>query len=573
VLGALALLGFASRTIPNPAFTKAVYSGPLEFKASNAFDKTRILSKSFPDRFTWSTPRKNAALWLKEELRKLGYVPHSQLFEETIAGKKYTDLENIFAEKPGTEFPEKKIVIAAHYDVAEGTHEGAMDDASGVGIILELARILSQVPLRHSLVFLFTDSEEYGNFWGARAFVNQHKAEIIAALTLDFIAPGHQTGILQLGDGIRKGFAPLWLRELALASLNKIAGTGEKVTELTGLGELVQRALLLPAADHGAFLEAGIPAINWVGQTDDFNTVMTEIHHTTKDVMERLEVDSFALPGRAAETLIYSIDANPDLRSQSELSMMSYWKISESRYFSPTIASIFAALLFIPFFVRVYQRARIEFQKAANTNFKSVLYFEALRYTQVSLALLAGYAALLLFPGIGILTRYEQFPGTQKTPLLYSPDLLVIVLLLAAGLAVYGLLRRLVKHPEPSTFSLETVYVFYSAVQAIITLIALLANSYMAILVLLFPAYSWSFVSVHKSRSVNLILLALGWASFLTVLIYMTTIFHLGVWYWFLILSASYGLVSPIAAILFLLTVALLIRIATRLLANRSFAR
>ncbi|OFY99275.1 MAG: hypothetical protein A2070_11390 [Bdellovibrionales bacterium GWC1_52_8] len=570
ILGIFGILVFGSRTIPHSSFQKAIYSGALQFDAVNAFSKMRTLSKSFPNRFTWTESRKNAAIWLKEELKRYGYTPRFQVFDETIAGKNYTDLENVFAEKTGEQFPDSKIVIAAHYDIAEGTTEGAMDDASGVGIVLELARIFRQIPTQHSIVFLFTDSEEYGNFWGARAFVKEHKDQLAAAINIDFIAPGHQTGILQLGDGIRKGFVPLWLRELGLGSLNKVSGFGEKNSELTGIGELIQRAILLPAADHGAFLAAGIPAINWVGQTDDFNSVMTDIHHTSRDVVEAMEVKSFVLPGRAAETLLQSIDRSPLLQTKNEFSTGAYWKLSESWYLDQLMTVALQLLLFLPFFFRTAQRVLAAFRKTDPAILKTAWNGEALRFLRVAFALLAGYAALLLLPGAGILTRYEEFPGTQKTPLLYSPDLLVILLLIAAGLLVYGLLRRFSGNPKSKIIEPELVHTFHVFLQAAITALAFAVNSHFAVMALLFPAYTWSFISNSKSRVLNSALLSLGPISFVAVLAYLTSIFHLGVSYWFLLLSASYGLILPITAILFLLSIALMGRIAVSIFKSRS---
>ena len=83
------------------------------------------LSKGFPNRTTWSDSRKRAALWLKNELRGMGYSPQGMPFSETIAGKQYTDLENVYAEKRGTKHPDEIVVVAAHYDIThhrDGAH-------------------------------------------------------------------------------------------------------------------------------------------------------------------------------------------------------------------------------------------------------------------------------------------------------------------------------------------------------------------------------------------------------------------------------------------------------------------
>lgn len=154
------------------------------------------LSKKFPHRVTWTEPRQKAALWLKDEFRALGYEPHGMNFSETIAGTTHQNLENIWAEKRGTRFPNEIIVVAAHYDITDTTVEGAADDASGVGVVLELARLYKNIQPQRTILFLLTDSEEFGAFWGARAFARQFDrvSQIVGVANFDFIAPRSRPG-------------------------------------------------------------------------------------------------------------------------------------------------------------------------------------------------------------------------------------------------------------------------------------------------------------------------------------------------------------------------------------------
>jgi Peptidase family M28 len=113
---------------------------PLRFEAQRAFQEMKTLSKNFPNRVTWGENRVKAGKWLKSQLEQWGYQPKSLKFSEVIAGKQYTDLENIYVEKLGKSKSNEIIVAMAHYDITDTTIEGAMDDASGVGVVLELAR-------------------------------------------------------------------------------------------------------------------------------------------------------------------------------------------------------------------------------------------------------------------------------------------------------------------------------------------------------------------------------------------------------------------------------------------------
>src|SRR4051812_39351305 len=90
-------------------------SAPLKFDGTRAHTYMSELAKGFPGRVTYAEPRRKAAVWLKEQLRGLGYEPKGMSFSETIAGKQYTDLENVYAEKRGTTKPDEIIVVTGHY--------------------------------------------------------------------------------------------------------------------------------------------------------------------------------------------------------------------------------------------------------------------------------------------------------------------------------------------------------------------------------------------------------------------------------------------------------------------------
>jgi Zn-dependent M28 family amino/carboxypeptidase len=76
-------------------------------------------------------------------------------------------LKNIACEKPGS--TNNTIIISAHYDsrmedITNSTARapGADDNASGVSALLEVARILSNVSLNNSIIFVLFPGEEQG---------------------------------------------------------------------------------------------------------------------------------------------------------------------------------------------------------------------------------------------------------------------------------------------------------------------------------------------------------------------------------------------------------------------------
>lgn len=107
----------------------------------------------------------------------------------------YGDVRNghsevVYGVLRGSEKPERTIVVCgSHHETNPGT-PGANDNASGIAIMLELARYFSQHPTKKSLIFVSTCGEESGA-WGSAEFVKQ-KQDVYgehcdAALIIDMV--------------------------------------------------------------------------------------------------------------------------------------------------------------------------------------------------------------------------------------------------------------------------------------------------------------------------------------------------------------------------------------------------
>lgn len=84
---------------------------------------------------------------------------------------------NIVFVKPGASSPEEYVVVGAHYDcIAPGGMSvrapGADDNASGVAGVLEMARIVRDLPLNRSVIFALFTCEEIGMV-GSEHFVDE----------------------------------------------------------------------------------------------------------------------------------------------------------------------------------------------------------------------------------------------------------------------------------------------------------------------------------------------------------------------------------------------------------------
>lgn len=121
--------------------------------------------------------------------------------------KKTYNGTNLLAMVKGTEVPDSIILISAHYDhVGERggkVYNGADDNASGVGALLELARYFRANPMPYSLLFAAWDAEEIG-LRGASHFVDEPTVpleHIILNINMDMIGRNDEGQIYICGAG------------------------------------------------------------------------------------------------------------------------------------------------------------------------------------------------------------------------------------------------------------------------------------------------------------------------------------------------------------------------------------
>ena len=186
--------------------------------------------------------------------------------------------ENVIALEEG-DVP-ASVAIIAHYDSQFTSHQAAEDNASGVGVLLELARALRLTPRTHGLILVATDAEEWGMI-GAREladFLKKHHA--VAVISLKYVMAGPLRSLQMNCTGQFAGYTPLWLRQLLV-----VAGRaqGASVEQDTGRKEWIERALEISAQDQGPLLRAGIPAVD-VGTLSAQAEISRRRLHTPEDV-------------------------------------------------------------------------------------------------------------------------------------------------------------------------------------------------------------------------------------------------------------------------------------------------
>ncbi len=264
---------------------------------SVSFDGSRALADvqtqvDFGPRIPGTAGHDQIREWIRAELEHAGWVVEIQQTE-----RMGHPIYNIIG-KRNTEAPQ--IILGAHYDTRMYADQdptpamqaepvpGANDGASGVAVLLELARTLPKDSVPTWLVFF--DAEDNGNIpdwdWilGSRAFAEEIEIAPRAVVIVDMIGDADLNIHLEKNSdkAIR---AEIWSAAESLDYADKFINS-EKWNMLD---------------DHTPFLEKGIPAVDII----DFDY---PYWHTTQDTPDKVSAESLKAVG---DTLSKWIAENP----------------------------------------------------------------------------------------------------------------------------------------------------------------------------------------------------------------------------------------------------------------------
>jgi Zn-dependent M28 family amino/carboxypeptidase len=132
------------------------------------------LATRWPTRHTLSKHHPAIVAHLEKRFQTLGYTPKRHAYLHS--GK---TLHNVLAEKPSGSGG--AILVCAHFDsrqediaAPEALAPGANDNATGVAVVFEVARLLKNTPLRHPVRFALFSGEEQ-DLWGSTAYASECK--------------------------------------------------------------------------------------------------------------------------------------------------------------------------------------------------------------------------------------------------------------------------------------------------------------------------------------------------------------------------------------------------------------
>lgn len=231
--------------------------------------------------------------YIRQQLEQWGTV---ETHEFQVRGKTHQNLIlNLSPTSPNNSAP---ILIGAHYDAVPGT-PGADDNATGVAVLLELARAFATEPLSYPVRFVAFDMEEYG-LLGSQAYatdLKQQQQPLRLMLSLEMLgycnsAPGSQRypAGLQYFYPNRGNFIALIGNLSTIPDLIRLtrrirqAGTPSEWLPVPNKGLMVQQTRL---SDHSPFWDRGYRAM----MVTDTAFMRNPHYHQPTDTIETLDLD------------------------------------------------------------------------------------------------------------------------------------------------------------------------------------------------------------------------------------------------------------------------------------------
>ena len=248
------------RVVIAPTPTPSVANALQSIEKPTMLAHVRHLSQSIGPRLAGTAAENQAADYIVEQFRVFGYQPQRQQFKT----KKGERSSNVLARRaaPG----KKRVLVGAHFDSVR-VAPGANDNASGVAVLLELARVLAQKEPTFDVTFVAFGSEE-GAHDGSEHFTRTMTTPPDGMINMDMVGVGK---VFAIG---KWEHPDLWLMNHCGAA-SHAWNCGAKVGSKFG-----------GKSDYASFSDANVPvaAFAW---DDDPN------YHTARDSLDHIDEAAF----------------------------------------------------------------------------------------------------------------------------------------------------------------------------------------------------------------------------------------------------------------------------------------
>lgn len=289
-----------------------------EFSGDSAYSHV-ARQVAFGPRVPNSAAHQACASWITQKLKDYGADVTVQTGRVTAYDGAVLDIQNIFgAFRPDAK---RRVLLYAHWDTRpyadrdsvriKDPIDGANDGASGVGVLLELARIMGDSLPNVGVDIAFFDAEDYGEpewlpnrdqdytdwclgsqYWARKVHVPGYRAKY--GILLDMV--GAKGAVFN-----REGTS----METSPRVVDKVWSTAKKL----GYGDLFRNRITPQTVDDNLFVSqiAGIPSANIVHYHMDTKQMgYFQYHHTHGDNLDAIDMDVLDAVGEVVTQVVYA---------------------------------------------------------------------------------------------------------------------------------------------------------------------------------------------------------------------------------------------------------------------------
>jgi len=301
--------GTATKTESSKSKPKPAVQTP-KFSADSAY---QFIQKQvdFGPRTPGTAEHKACAEWLEKTMKQYADEVNVQTAEVIVYTGAKKPMYNIISSfNPAADY---RVLLCAHWDTRHiADHDsdpartkepiiGANDGGSGVGVLMEIARMLKNTPIDMGVDIIFFDVEDYGDsdtddsyclgsqYWGN----NLHKVGYTAkyGILLDMVGAADATFL-------REQISDLFASNI----VDKVWSTAESL----GYGSYFkQERTRTPITDDHLYVNqrAGIPTIDIIHYTPQGS--FGHFWHTHKDDMKVIDKGALKAVGQTVATVLY----------------------------------------------------------------------------------------------------------------------------------------------------------------------------------------------------------------------------------------------------------------------------
>lgn len=245
--------------------------------------------QAFNGRVASTASNRAARDWINAKFRAFGYDSvFNDAFDPGIFGG--TLCYNVVATKLGTRYPDIHVVVGAHHDGVSGS-PAVDDNGTGTAGVLEIARVLHNIPTEVTIIFATFDAEEYG-LYGSEFYADRAVATgeyILFMWNMDMIGHLPNTNKATLYHGTKTRAAQKWI---------SIAGPLVGITGyMSGNSS---------GSDHFPFTQHGIEAAFLA----EYN--FSSVYHSYRDSTSYINFDYATRMIKASVATIYAIQQDID---------------------------------------------------------------------------------------------------------------------------------------------------------------------------------------------------------------------------------------------------------------------